>query len=64
MRREFQIKNKRNDLNCKNIRGNVDTRIKKLYDGLYDGIILSYAGIKSLEIEDKVTEVFSTSEII
>ena len=54
----------RNDLNCKIIRGNVDTRIKKLYDGLYDGIILSYAGIKSLEIEDKVTEVFSTSEII
>ena len=54
----------RSDLNCKIIRGNVDTRIKKLYDGLYDGIILSYAGIKSLEIEDKVTEVFSTSEII
>ena len=64
LRREFQIKNMRSDLNCKIIRGNVDTRIKKLYDGLYDGIILSYAGIKSLEIEDKVTEVFSTSEII
>ena len=63
-RREFQIKKIRSDLNCKLIRGNVDTRIKKLNDGLYDAIILSYAGIKSLTIEDKITEVFSTEEII
>ena len=63
-RREFQIKKIRKDLNCKLIRGNVDTRIKKLNDGLYDAIILSYAGIKSLAIEDKITEVFSTEEII
>ena len=63
-RREFQIKKIRADLNCKLIRGNVDTRIKKLNDGLYDAIILSYAGIKSLTIEDKIIEVFSTEEII
>tara|TARA_A100001011_G_C14205429_1_gene797582 strand:- start:349 stop:1266 length:918 start_codon:yes stop_codon:yes gene_type:complete len=63
-RREFQIKKLRSDLNCKLIRGNVDTRIKKLSDGLYDAILLSYAGIKSLAIEDKITEVFSTKEII
>ena len=63
-RREFQIKKIRTDLRCKLIRGNVDTRIKKLNDGLYDAIILSYAGIKSLIIEDKITEVFSTEEII
>ena len=63
-RREFQIKKIRTDLHCKLIRGNVDTRIKKLNDGLYDAIILSYAGIKSLIIEDKITEVFSTEEII
>ena len=63
-RREFQIKKIRADLNFKLIRGNVDTRIKKLNDGLYDAIILSYAGIKSLEIEEKITEVFSTEEII
>ena len=63
-RREFQIKKIRKDINCKLIRGNVDTRIKKLKDGLYDAIILSYAGIKSLKIEDKITEVFSTEEII
>jgi len=63
-RREFQIKKIRSDLNCKLIRGNVDTRIKKLHEGLYDAIILSYAGIKSLSIEDKITEVFSTEQII
>ena len=63
-RREFQIKKIRSDVNCKLIRGNVDTRIKKLNDGLYDAIILSYAGIQSLRIEDKITEVFSTEEII
>ena len=63
-RREFQINKIRSDINCKLIRGNVDTRIKKLNDGLYDAIILSYAGIKSLTIEDKITEVFSTEEII
>ena len=63
-RREFQIKKIRTDLHCKLIRGNVDTRIKKLNDGLYDAIVLSYAGVKSLTIEDKITEVFSTKEII
>ena len=63
-RREFQIKKIRSDVNCKLIRGNVDTRIKKLNEGLYDAIILSYAGIQSLTMEDKITEVFSTEEII
>ena len=63
-RREFQIKKIRNDVNCQLIRGNVDTRIKKLNDGLYDAIILSYAGMKSLRLDDKITVIFSTKEII
>ena len=63
-RREFQIKKIRGDLSCKLIRGNVDTRIKKLNDGLYDAIILSYAGVKFLKLEDNITEIFSTREII
>ena len=63
-RREFQIKNIRNDINCKLIRGNVDTRIKKLNDRLYDAIILSYAGLKSLKLDNKISEIFSTEEII
>ena len=63
-RREFQIKRIREDLNCKLIRGNVDTRIKKLNDNLYDAIILSSAGINSLGLSQKISQIFSTSEII
>jgi len=63
-RREFQIKKIRTDLNCKFIRGNVDTRIKKLKDGLYDAIILSFAGIKFLKMNDQVSEIFSVEDII
>ena len=63
-RREFQIKKIRPDVNCKLIRGNVDTRIKKLKDGLYDAIILSCAGIKYLKLENEITEIFTTQEII
>ena len=63
-RREFQIKKLRSDLKCKIIRGNVDTRIKKLKDGNYDAIILSYAGIKNLNLENEIAEIFSAQEII
>ena len=63
-RREFQIKKIRQDLNCKLIRGNVDTRIRKLNEGLYDAIILSYAGIKFLRFENEISEIFSAEEII
>ena len=58
-RREFQIKKIRPDINCKLIRGNVDTRIKKLKEGQYDAIILSLAGIKYLQLENEITEIFS-----
>ena len=63
-RREFQIKNIRADLNCKLIRGNVDTRIKKLNEGSYDAIILSYAGIKSLNMNNYISEIFSVEDLI
>jgi len=63
-RREFQLKKIREDLNYKLIRGNVDTRIKKLKDNLYDAIILSYAGIQSLNLKENISQTFSTSEII
>ena len=63
-RREFQIKKIRQDLDCKLIRGNVDTRIRKLNEGMYDAIILSYAGIKYLKLENEISEIFSAEEII
>jgi len=63
-RREFQIKKIRDDLDCKLIRGNVDTRIRKLNENLYDAIILSYAGINALGLNQNISQIFSTSEII
>ena len=63
-RREFQLKKLRKDLNYKLIRGNVDTRINKVKENLYDGIILSYAGIQSLNLEEYISEIFNTDKII
>jgi len=63
-RREFQIKEIRKDLECKLIRGNVDTRIRKLNENLYDAIIISYAGIDSLNLNQNISQTFSTSEIV
>ena len=63
-RREYQLKKKRSDLNYKLIRGNVDTRIKKLEDGKYDAIILSKAGIDALKLNYKISQEFSVEELI
>ena len=63
-RREFQLKNKRSDLNYKLIRGNVDTRINKLNQNLYDAVILSCAGINSLNLNEHISEIFSIDEIL
>jgi len=63
-RREYQLKNKRSDLSYKLIRGNVDTRIKKLEEGNYDAIILSKAGVDALNLNNKITEEFNTDELI
>lgn len=63
-RREFQVKRLKKDISCKLLRGNVETRLRKLKEGLYDAIILSRAGIKSLELEKEITQTFLISEII
>ena len=63
-RREFQLRRLRGDLNFKLIRGNVDTRINKLKNGQYDAIVLSSAGINSLNLNSEITQIFSTTEMI
>ena len=63
-RREFQLKKKRPDLNYKLIRGNVDTRIKKLESGEYDAILLSKAGIDALSLNQKISQEFNVEELI
>ena len=63
-RREYQLQSIRSDLNYKLIRGNVDTRIKKLEKGDYDAILLSKAGIEALGLDNKITQEFNTEELI
>ena len=63
-RREYQLKSIRSDLDYKLIRGNVDTRIKKLENGAYDAILLSKAGIEALGLTNKITHEFNTKELI
>ncbi len=63
-RREYQLKSIRSDLDYKLIRGNVDTRIKKLENGDYDAILLSKAGIEALGLTSKITHEFNTEELI
>ena len=54
IRRAMQLKAFRDDLIINDLRGNVDTRIKKLKDGKYDAIILAHAGMKRLNLLSSV----------
>ncbi|MFP3294328.1 MAG: hydroxymethylbilane synthase [Hydrogenobaculum sp.] len=55
IRRKVQLLQKRQDLTIEDLRGNVDTRLKKLEDGLYDAIILASAGLKRLGLEGVIS---------
>ncbi len=59
LRRRSQLKHHFPHLELKDLRGNVDTRLKKLANHEYDGIILAYAGVKRLGLGERVTEVLS-----
>ena len=63
-RREYQLRNVRADLVYKLIRGNVDTRIEKLENNEYDAIILSKAGIDSLNLQNKITDEFDVTKLV
>lgn len=56
LRRICQLLSKRPDLKITQLRGNVDTRIRKLEEGEFDAIILATAGVKRLGHEKKITE--------
>ncbi len=58
LRRTMGIKNLRMDLEIKQIRGNIHTRIKKLENGEYDAIVLAAAGLKRVGLESYITEYF------
>ena len=63
-RRELQLKLLNKNLKVENIRGNVDTRISKVESGEYDGAILAIAGLKILNLENYVKEIFPIEDFI
>jgi hydroxymethylbilane synthase len=61
LRRTAQLRARRPDLQIEDIRGNVDTRLRKLDEGRYDAIVLASAGLRRLGLDNRITEVFNPS---
>lgn len=57
LRRSCQLLNKRSDLKIIQLRGNLDTRLRKLDEGQFDAIILAAAGVKRLGLEERITSI-------
>ena len=64
LRRKAQLLKLNPKLNVIDIRGNVDTRIKKMERGEYDGLILAAAGFERLGLDNYITEFISNSDIL
>lgn len=62
LRRQAQIRAARPDLRVDTLRGNVNTRLRKLDEGLYDAIILAAAGLKRLGLGHRIAALFSPEE--
>lgn len=64
LRRQCQVKLHRPDLSIATLRGNVGTRLRKLDEGHYDAIILAAAGLKRLNLENRIGHYFSPEQIL
>ena len=59
LRRQAQLRHHRPDLELLDLRGNVDTRLKKIAAGEYDAIVLATAGMNRLGASDKITQILA-----
>jgi hydroxymethylbilane synthase len=64
LRRQAQVKHLRPDLAVVAMRGNVETRLRKLQDGVADATLLAMAGLKRLGLADRVTAPMSTEDML
>lgn len=64
VRRQAQLRRFRHDLELLDLRGNVDTRIRKLDEDRYDAIVLAKAGLDRLELSARITEILSTEILL
>ncbi len=64
IRRKAQLRKLRSDVQISDIRGNVDTRIRKIQDGEYAGTVIALAGLKRLALQHLVTEIFNQDDFL
>ncbi|WP_296508949.1 hydroxymethylbilane synthase [Rhodoferax sp.] len=64
LRRVALLRAMRPDLKIEPLRGNLDTRLRKLDEGLYDGIVLAAAGLKRLGLESRIRAVFEPEQML
>ena len=64
LRRQVLLRALRPDLDIQPLRGNVNTRLRKLDEGQYDGIVLAAAGLKRLGMEARIRHAFDTSAML
>ena len=64
LRRMALLRALRPDLKIEPLRGNLDTRLRKLDEGLYDGIVLAAAGLKRLGLGERIREIFEPSVML
>ncbi len=63
-RRVAQLQYLRRDIVIKDLRGNVDTRLRKLEDGQYDALLLAAAGLRRLGLESRISALIATDEML
>jgi hydroxymethylbilane synthase len=64
LRRTVLLRALRPDLKIEPLRGNLDTRLRKLDEGQYDGIVLAAAGLKRLGMGERIRHIFDTTEML
>lgn len=64
LRRVVQLRNRRPDLRVEPLRGNLDTRLRKLDEGQYDAIVLAAAGLMRLGLAERIRSRFETDEML
>lgn len=64
LRRTLQLKKLFPDMEVKSVRGNVQTRLRKLEEGQYSALVLAAAGVKRLHLEQRISRYFEVEEIL
>jgi hydroxymethylbilane synthase len=63
-RRKAQLLQFRNDLNILDLRGNIDTRLRKLDEGKWDGILMAAAALHRMDLKERASQYLSPSEFV